>query len=284
MEEQPNGTAWRFKGARRTMGRRLLAVAALSLLAAACIFAPGKFTSQLDLRKDRAFSFRYTGEILMLPMMKNGKNEPFKPETCHDGNFDERACTGAELAEQKAEWQRQRDEKKKSDAQAAQMLLGGIDPNNPESGRELAAKLRRQAGWNKVEYIGNGKFDVDFGISGRLDRDFTFPTMEGFSMSNAFVQLSVRQDGTVRIDAPAFGPFGGDGAMAGMMAGMGPANPSDENPTALADGTFTVLTDAQILANNTDEGARAAPGGQALFWRVNPRTKAAPTALLKLER
>ena len=260
-----------------------LAVAALSLLAAACIFAPGKFASQLDVRKDRSFSFRYTGEILMIPLMKNQKDEVFKSEPCRDESFDERKCTAAEIAEQKAEWQRQRAEKKKSDAQAAQMLLGGIDPSNPESGRELAAKLRRQAGWNKVEYIGNGKFDVDFGINGTLDRDFTFPSLEGFSMSNAFVQVSVRQDGTIRVDAPAFGPYGGDGAMMGMMSGMAPGNPSDENPAALADGTLTVLTDAQILANNTDEGPRAAPGGQTLVWRVNPRSKAAPTTLLKMQ-
>ena len=282
MQPDPNSIA-RPRTARRALAA--LAVTALSLLAAACIFAPGKFTSQLDVRKDRSFAFRYTGEILMLPLMKNGKDEPFKPEPCHEEqSFDERACSAKEIADQKAEWERQRDEKRKSDAQAAQMLLGGIDPNNPEAGRELATKLRRQAGWNKVEYLGDGRFDVDYGITGKLDRDFTFPTMEGFSMSNAFVQVSVRQDGSIRIDAPAFGPFGGDGAMMGMMAGMAPGNSSDENPTALADGTFTVLTDAQILANNTDEGARPAAGGQALSWRVNPRSKAAPTALLKMDR
>lgn len=270
----------------RVGGHRLLAglaVAALSLLAAACIFAPGKFTSQLDVRKDHTFSFRYTGEILMVPMMKSGKDEAFSPEPCHDENtYEDRTCTPAELADQKAEWEQQRAQKKKSDAEAAQMMLGGIDPNNPEAGKELAAKLRRQAGWNTVEYVGDGKFNVDFTMSGRLDRDFVFPTMEGFAMSNAFLQVFVRQDGTVRIDAPAFGPSGSGAAMAGMMSGMGRSGAADEGPTAMADGTFTVQTDGQILANNTDEGPKPAPGGQVLNWQVTPRTKAAPTALVKL--
>lgn len=270
-------------GARRRLAAGLAAVT-LSLLLAACIFAPGKFTSQLDLRKDHSFAFRYTGEILMVPMMKSDKEEAFSPEACHDEEtYEDRACTSEEIANQKAEWEKQREEKKKSDAQAAQMFLGGMDPSNPESGKELAAKLRRQAGWNKVEYIGNGKFDVDFALSGKLDHDFVFPTMEGFAMSNAFVQVSLRQDGSVRVDAPGFGPPSGGAAMAGMMSGMAKSEGADENgPTAMADGTFTITTDAQILANNTDEGPKPAPGGQALTWPVNPRTKAAPTALLKM--
>ncbi|WP_404481975.1 hypothetical protein [Novosphingobium sp. BL-52-GroH] len=262
---------------------RALAVAALALLAAACIFAPGKFTSQLDLRKDRGFAFRYTGEILMIPLMKTDKPAPFEPTACtNEDSLEERDCTADELAQQKADWEKTRDEKRKSDAQAAQMLLGGIDPSNPESGKELAAKLRRQAGWKKVEYLGDGKFDVDFAVSGKLDHDFVFPTFEGFPMSNAFVQVFARQDGTVRIDAPGFGPQGGGQAMAGMMSGMSPGSDSGEGPTSLADGSFALVTDGEILANNTDEGAVAGPGGKVLSWKVNARTPAAPTALVKL--
>ncbi|MCJ2177025.1 hypothetical protein [Novosphingobium album (ex Hu et al. 2023)] len=271
----------------RTGARRLaagLTAAALSILLAACIFAPGKFTSQLDLRKDHSFTFRYTGEILMVPMMKSGKEEAFKPEACNDEEtYEERDCTSEEIAQQKAEWEQQREEKKKSDAQAAQMFLGGMDPSNPETGRELATKLRRQAGWKKVEYIGDGKFDVDFALSGKLDHDFLFPTMEGFAMSNAFVQVFLREDGNVRVEAPGFGPPSGGSAMAGMMSGMGKSEgPDEDGPTAMADGTFTITTDAPILANNTDEGPKPGPAGETLVWPINPRTKAAPIALLKM--
>lgn len=269
--------------------RRALAVTALALLVAACILAPGKFTSQLDLRKDRSFAFRYTGEILMIPLMKTGKDEPFEATACqNEDTLEERDCAADELAQQKADWERAREQKRKTDAEAAKMLLGGIDPSNPESGKELAAKLRRQTGWKRAEYLGDGKFDVDFAIGGKLDHDFTFPTLEGFPMSNAFVQVIARQDGTVRIDAPGFGPQGSGQAMAGMMAGMaasgGEGVDSSDGPTSLADGSFAVLTDGEILANNTDEGPAVSPGGRMLTWKVNPRTQAAPTALLKLAR
>ena len=264
--------------------RRTLAVAALAMLAAACIFAPGKFNSQLDLKKDQSFAFRYTGEILMVPLMKNEKDAAFEPSSCHDEeSLEERTCSDDELAQQKTDWEESRAEKKKSDAQAAKMLLGGIDPSDPESGKELAEKLRRQAGWKRVEYLGDGKFDVDFAISGKVDHDFIFPTFEGFPMSNAFIQVFARQDGTVRIDAPGFGPQSGSGAMAGMMAGMAQDGASgNDGPTSMADGTFAVFTNGEVLANNTDEGASSAPGGKLLSWKVNPRTAAAPTALVKL--
>ncbi|MGE4303800.1 MAG: hypothetical protein AB7E24_07160 [Novosphingobium sp.] len=273
----------------RNAARKVLtgfAAAALSLLAAACIFAPGAFTSRLDIRKDRSFSFRYTGEILMIPMMETSKSDKkatFKPDDCYDDDtYEKRDCTPAEIADQKAQWEEENASKDKGKAQAAQMMLGGMDPSNPEAGKAMAERLRRQTGWNKVEYMGEGKFDVDFAISGTLGHDFVFPTMEDFPMSNVFVQVSLRQDGSIRIDAPGFGPPSGSAAMAGMMSGMASTDKSDDSPTALADGTFTVLTDAQILANNTDEGPKSAPGGQALEWEINPRTKAAPTALLKM--
>lgn len=274
---------------RRDPRRRLLAglvVTGLAMLAAACIFVPGKFTSQLDLRKDRSFRFAYAGEIVMLPLQKS-KQAAFEPEACHDENYDEHPCTQDELAAQKKTWEESRAEKEKTDAQAAKALLGGMDPNDPRAGEELAAKLRRQVGWNKAVYKGDGRFDVDFAIAGKLDHDFAFPTIEGFPMANAFVQLSLRQDGSVRVDAPSFGPSKGSGSMMGaMLSGMNGETGSeaaDADNTAEADGTFTITTNGEILANNTDEGPQKAPNGRVLNWVVNARTPAAPTALVKLK-
>lgn len=275
---------------RRTPCRRVLAglvATGLAMLAAACIFVPGKFAAQLDLSKDRNFRFAYTGEIVMLPLQKS-KQAAFEPDACHDENYEEHTCSTDEIAAQKKSWEEARAEREKSDAQAAKALLGGIDPNDPRAGEELAAKLRRQVGWNKAEYKGDGRFDVDFAVQGKLDHDFAFPTIEGFPMANAFVTLSLRQDGSVRVEAPAFGPAQGSGMMMGAaLAGMNngtDSEASDPGTTAQTDGTFTIATDGEILANNTDEGPPTTPKGRLLTWAVNPRTPAAPTALIGLKR
>ena len=46
------------------------------------------------------------------------------------------------------------------------------------------------------------------------------------------------------------------------------------------EGTFRVVTDARILANNTDEGPVTDPRGQMLVWKIGSNTAAAPTALI----
>ena len=48
------------------------------------------------------------------------------------------------------------------------------------------------------------------------------------------------------------------------------------------DGTFRILTDGRILANNTDEGPSEGTAGQVLEWKVNQRTQSAPMALIQL--
>lgn len=261
-------------------------LALFSLLLSACLFAPGKFTSTLDLRKDGQFSFAYSGEIHMLALSKmaedaNKSPDTFTPETCYkDDGFDERPCTDEDIARQKQTWQDDQArsaEKRRQDAQSMRAILGGIDPSSPKAAEELAARLRRQAGWNRVDYKGDGLFDVDFAITGRLDHDFTFPTIERFPMANAFVQIARRNDGTVRVDAPGFAPASGGEPFRAMMGAK------DSTPTApQVDGLFTIRTDGTILANNTDEGPQADPAGQKLDWAVNLRTPAAPTALIKL--
>jgi len=270
-------------------------VATLALALSACLLTPGKFTSALDLRKDGRFTFSYNGEIHMLALSKlaekGAKAEEFTPSACHNDDMNDRPCTRAEIAEQKQAW----DEEQKASAErkareAAQMkqFLGGIDPSSPQAAEELAARLRRQAGWKSVVYKGDGLFLVDYAITGRLDHDFAFPTIERFPLANAFVQLSVHADGSVRVDAPGYGAGSGGGntftALMGMgaMAGMSGNDSKDVPSPPTFDGKFALTTDGQILANNTDEGPRADPAGQRLDWTVNPRNQAAPTALVKM--
>ena len=287
--------------------RRLIAAAAavgLSLLLAACLVSPGKFTSALDIRKDGRFTYTYSGEIFMLGMSKlaemGNKSKDaavFEPSTCYkEDSMDERKCTQAELDQQKADWedeQKTKADKDKRDGEMAKAMFGGIDPTDPKAAQEFADRLSRQAGWKSVVYKGDGLYVVDFAISGRIDHDFVFPTIERMPMANAFVSINRRADGSIRIDAPSFGPAGNGGGMSNFaqLAAMGAAmdkagkgeDGKDEMPNLpQLDGTFTLITDAEVLANNTDEGPQVVPTGKKLEWKVTQRTGTAPTALVKL--
>jgi len=61
-----------------SLARLALALAAPFLLAS-CLLSPGKFTSTLDIRKDRSFTFTYVGEVLIAdPKMTDGNGNQAK--------------------------------------------------------------------------------------------------------------------------------------------------------------------------------------------------------------
>ena len=289
---------------------RWLAAVALAagsaLLLTGCLLTPGKFTSSLDLRKSGAFTYRYDGEIHLLALSKLAQmgrdseaEAEFAAEPCYDEDLAERECTEDEIAQQKRAWDEgaaARKEKEEQEAASMRAMLGGIDPADPAAAEELAARLRRQVGWNRVDNKGDGLFDVSFSLTGRIDHDFLFPTIEGFPMSNFFVLVSRRQGGTVRVTAPGFAPQSSgnpfEAMMGPMMAGGGASSddpedgkPADPKPARIPvmDGTFTITTDGEILANNTDEGPVAGAAGKTLAWPVNVRTRQPPTALIRIE-
>jgi hypothetical protein len=275
--------------------RRMTGTAALlglCLALAACLLSPGRFTAQLDVRRDGRFSFAYSGEIYLLGLSKlagmGGKPATFAAECFHPNTKVKRPCTAAETAEQRSKWQDDQGpvaDKTKRESEAMKAMLGGIDPTSPKAAEELAERLRRQEGWRRVDYKGDGLFDVDFAIAGTLDRDFTFPSIERFPMANAFVSINRRKDGTLRIDAPGFAAAAGNDSLRSLML-LGAAGKSSGGAAVLplTEGQFTLMTDAAILANNTDEGPQADAAGQRLTWPINARANAAPTALLRLGR
>lgn len=216
---------------------------------------------------------------------KKGSEPAVEDDTFADPK--ERPCTAGELAEQKADWELTRKEtaeRKKKDMDEMKAMLGGLDPTDPKSIEEFAVRLRRQAGWKLVAYKGNGLFDVNYDIAGRADHDFVFPIIEKFPTTNTFVQVLRRADGTVRIDAPGFnaGSTGNPMTQAMGMGAMSAFSKKEMPKSAEMEGTFTVTTNGQVLANNTDEGPKADPAGQKLVWTVSVRTTAAPTALIRL--
>ncbi|MBO9602594.1 MAG: hypothetical protein J7496_08815 [Novosphingobium sp.] len=274
--------------------------AGLALLLAACILSPGTFASALDLRRNGSFTFTYKGEIYILGLGELAKMGSaldaagFSPSTCYeDDGTTERDCTDDELTQQRAEWDEQQKSKKDEDernAKAFGTLFGGIDPSDPQAAEEIAAKLRRQHGWNAVAYKGNGLYDVDFSVAGKLDHDFTFPVLEGFPMANFFVVANLRNGNVARIEAPGFAvqsssPSSGNGLL-GMASMFGTADGASDEAKNLPklDGSFTVTTDGEILANNTDEGPTAVAGGKQLSWKISPRSATPPMALIQLAK
>jgi hypothetical protein len=287
--------------------RALPALACLAL--AGCLLQPGKFDSALDLRKDGSFTFTYKGQIYMLALSKIADmaskadgQEAFAPQPCEDEDFRERTCTADELAKQKHDWEDEKAKKQQEDkknAETMRAMLGGIDPADPAAAKELADRLRHQAGWRTVNYLGDGLFEVDFSLSSKLTHDFAFPVIERFPMSDAFVVATLRADNSVRIEATGLTGQSTANPMQGAMGGLlGAAAASDGAKTDGAnakapkdaavpnipevDGTFRVVTDGDILANNTDEGPHPDPGGKVLQWRVTKRTQSAPMALVRL--
>ena len=273
--------------------RARFATALLYLLVAGCFLLPGKFTSELTVKRDGTFAFTYQGDIHVLALSKlaqDAKDDdaPFKPQPlCKDDGEGVADCSYDTEEAQRENWkssQAATKEKRKQDAEMARQMLGGIDPADPRAAEELAERMRKQAGWKSVTYAGDGKYVVDFAIAGRLDHDFSFPSLERVPMLTPFVAIYRRTDGTVRIDAPAFSSGANGGPMGAMMQGMGADKTPSQNMPVL-DGSFAIVTDGEILANNTDDGPQGtAPAMRRLAWKVTPRTAVAPTALIKLGR
>lgn len=278
-------------------------VAGLSLLLTGCFITPGKFTSELVLMEGNDFTYTYDGEIFFLGLSSLAKmgaaGDEFEPDDCYDEEtYADRECTEAELAEQRQVWEMNapiRAAQAQEQAQQMGTIMGGIDPSDPQASAELVELLSRQKGWERVIDKGDGVFDVRYSISGNLSHDFMFPVLEGFPTTNPFVQIILRKDNVVRVNAPGFAAQNDSNPMGGMMAGMAglgsmaalanDAPNGGEMPNLpTMEGTFTIVTNGVIKANNTDEGAVSDASGQRLVWNISPRTKAAPTALIDLSR
>lgn len=272
-------------------------LATFALVLTGCFVSPGKFTSELVLEDDGAFSFTYDGEIFFLGLsdlaQMEAAAEEFEPEECYTDEYDVRDCTESELAEQRAEWDAGAEEriaKARKEAEDMANMMGGIDPTDPEAAAKLRELLLRHKGWERVEIKGNGVFDVRYSATGNLSHDFSFPVIEGFPAGTTFVEVILRDENTVRINAPGYSAQDDANPMSAMMGGMmglaslGSLSGNDDKMPEMPsmEGTFTIVTSGTIRANNTDEGSTKSPRGEVLTWEVDGSTQSAPTALIKL--
>jgi len=153
--------------------------------------------------------------------------------------------------------------------------LPGLDD---ASNRAFAAKLSKYAGGRSVTYRGKGVFGVDYHFEGRATQDFLFPALPDNNLIIPFVALRRRADGTVLVTASAF--TGGSGPMGPAAAGAG--DMAKGGPISRAEGRFTVITDGEILTNNSEDGAAPSPIGHQVHWDVGPASTKIPETLIRL--
>ena len=289
-----------LRNVRRTSAAVVVALCALLL--SACLVLPGKFAATLDLRKDGNFTYTYKGDIVILGLTKLAemamaqKPKPeFAPSACYkkDGET-ERDCTPAEVTAQMKDWQAAQTAQAEKDARDKEMIvkaLGGIDPTDPKAAADIAARLSGQAGFKRVTYMGNGRYDVDYAISGVLAYDYQFPTIERMMPQVIpFIVLNKRSNGEVRVDSPLMQqaalsmPGGNMAQVITQMVGLDKDGKRSEaaKDFPVVNGHFTLTTDGVILSNNTEHGPKPVAGGKQLDWDINFFTAIAPMALIGL--
>jgi hypothetical protein len=241
---------------------KLVAAFSIPLLLAGCLLIPGKFDSQLRLRNDGTYVFTYNGQM----QLAEGDGKSMSPPS-------------GEIDDDSTESDDKDDEQKNA---AMRSIFGGAVPGDDEGLKEFAAQLAKYDGWNKVEYVGDNLFEVEYMVSGNFDQMFAFPTIPGATMQFPFVQIIRRSGGELEISTPA---MAGPGGLAGAMGPM-PMGGSGKNKTQPIDGSFTIETNGEILSNNTADGYKSNGTVKTLHWKVDEASAAAgsPRAIVKLAR
>ena len=241
---------------------KLVAALSIPLLLAGCLLIPGKFDSQLRLMNDGTYVFVYNGQM----QLAEGDSNPMSPSSADmDDDPDE---NGNKDNEQKTA--------------AMRSIFGGAVPGDDEGLKKFAAQLAKYDGWNKVEYVGDNLFEVEYMVSGHFDQMFAFPTIPGATMQFPFVQIIRRNGGELEISTPA---MAGPGGLAGTLGPM-PMGGSGKQKIQPIDGSFTIETDGEILSNNTADGYQSDGAVKTLQWKVDEASAAAgsPRAIVKLAR
>ncbi|RHW18369.1 hypothetical protein D1610_07880 [Sphingomonas gilva] len=233
---------------------RIALALAAPILLASCVITPGKFVSTLRIDADRSFAFTYVGEVHAIDVgnafaegMAEGLSEGMTDDPDSDG------ATFEPIAQEQEE-----------DGAAAKKA------ETEAKNRAIAEALAKEAGYRKVEYAGDGRFLIDYAIEGRLTHNFIYPFNSEAEVMFPFIAIELKKNGTVRMTAPAF---------ANRSDGGAPAQP---DAAAKLDGSFTLSTDAEIVSQNSEDGATTEGTRKSITWRATPLTKAAPMAVLRM--
>ncbi|CAO1651038.1 Lipoprotein [Parasphingorhabdus sp. NYA22] len=250
---------------------------------------------QMPYDRDRAMCFdqinKASGKVTAYPvdLYSSPVNNDDDPD-----HYEERECSAEEIAALEQMHDNEmarlsgdsRDSKKAEDDKknaAMSSIFGGAIPGDDEGLKKFAAKLAKYDGWNKVEYMGNNLFEVEYAVSGKFDQMFAFPTIPGATMQFPFVQIIRRSDGELEVLTPA---MGGAGGLAGAMGPSPMGGPSGKSKTQPIDGTFTIMTDGEVLTNNTEDGLTLKGSMKSMRWKVDGTSgpDGSPRAIIKLAK
>jgi len=271
------------------------------LLLTGCLWGPGKFQSQLTLKKDGSFVLDYKGEIVLsLPAVDSPmppwsderarcrdsgsisiEGDPeFPDDTSTESTDPVRPCTAEELARMRADYEQRATDHELAERKRNEefVRMFGLPGTDEDSARAFAATLSKYAGWRSVSYRGNGVYDVDYHFEGRATQDFLFPALPDNDLIIPFVAIRRQADGSVLVTAPAL--TGGSGPLGSRMPA--PARPGPDTPPSRAEGRLVIVTDGEILTNNSEDGPSAHAVGRQLQWDVGPLSKKIPEALIRL--
>lgn len=231
---------------RHSIIQAMLALAACFALSS-CFFLPGNFISELDVRKDGHFTYRYTGEIVFaFPDFHGLRDWKDNEVRCLEGDGKTgRPCLPDQIDHLRAIAISDRAMK---GAQAAELAaIIGYDSYDPVQNAVLARRLESYPGWKSVKFKGGGVFDVEYEVSGMLDRDFIFPLIPEAPVMRPF--LIVRRDaqGVVAVEAPGL-----SSAVFNKMAENGASrfDPAEFSRLNRINGAFNITTNGELVAHN----------------------------------
>lgn len=278
---------------------KILVAAAAPLLLTGCLWGPGKFASELQLRKNGTFVLDYKGEILF-QLPESEKDMAARPwvdtmALCHkDGTVtvapsitsgddaeDVGRCTPTQIAKARKEFEATEAQRVASARQESERMakVFGLPGRDDASNRRFAATMMKYQGWRSVVYQGKGVFAVDYHGQGSLAQDYVFPMIPDADLMLPFISIRRRADGSVLVTAPAL--TGGSGVFGARAKTLGLPD-SKDGPASKAQGRFTIVTDAEILTNNSEDGPAPHAGGRMLKWDVDAASTKVPEALVRL--
>jgi hypothetical protein len=239
------------------------------LLLFGCVLTPGKFVSSMSINADRTFSFTYKGEVIALDLgkafgkgMSSGSPSEDEAGPAVDTAVAADAAKPAPLVEEKS---------------SPDMIDASTNDQASDDlkNRAIAEALSKEYGYRSVKYLGKGKFDIDYAVSGKLTHNFVFPFNVDAEAVLPFVVIELRQNNIVRVKAPGFANDSSKGKNP-MGSGMG------SDTSSALDGLFTLDTDAEIVSQNNEDGATKADRRRIIRWRATPLSKDMPTAVLRM--